>query len=101
MIWTVTAIVTGLVALIAATALTLFARRGRSRNGGPAPMASGDPYGGFYGLSPEETARFHRSAREHMRLHHAQWSRDYLPAAGGGGLPGRVAGIPRALRVRR
>jgi hypothetical protein len=36
-----------------------------------------------------------------MRRHQAQWSRDYLPGTTDGSLPGRIAGIPRALRVRR
>jgi hypothetical protein len=62
---------------------------------------AGDAFGALYGLSAEEAAHFHQSAREHARLHHAQWNRDYLPEVGGGALPGRVSGIPRALRVRR
>ena len=102
MIWTMTAIAAGFAVVAAAAILVLAGRRARSRNGGSGLIAAaGDPTGGFYGFSAEETARFHQSAREHARLHHAQWSRDYLPGVGGGTLPGRVAGIPRALRVRR
>jgi hypothetical protein len=100
MIWTMTAIAAGLVVLAAVAMLALAGRRGRNRNGGSGSVATaGGPHGGFYGLSPEEAARFHQSVREHTQLHHVQWSRDYLPGAGT--LPGRVAGIPRALRVRR
>lgn len=102
MIWTMTAIAAGLVVVIAAIGRAVAGRRARRLEAGAALLAAaGDPYGSLYGLSADEAARLHQSAREHGRLHHARWSRDYLPGAGGASLPGRVSGIPRALRVRQ
>lgn len=101
MFWTMTALAAGLAGL-AAAALAVAGRWARKRRAGLVRTApAGDLHGSLYGLTAEEAARFHQSAREHGRLHHARWSRDYLPGVAYEALPGRVSGIPRALRVRR
>lgn len=98
MFWTMTALVVGL----AAAALVVAGKWIRKRRGGVGSMATvGDPFGSLYGLTAEEAARFHQAVRERGRLHRARWSRDYLPGVPDAALPGRVSGIPRALRVRR
>lgn len=55
---------------------------------------------GIYGLSPRELDDFRALAREQSRNDQERWNRDY-PNGGDGAMPGRVAGIPRALRVKR
>lgn len=98
MFWTMTA----LAVVLAAAALAVAGKWVRNRRAGAGSMAAaGDPYGSLYGLTAEEAARFHQAVRERGRLHRARWSRDYLPGVPDAALPGRVSGIPRALRVRR
>lgn len=100
MVWILAALAAG-VAVAALAAAGMMARRRKGRSAAVGTVAIGVPYGSLYGLDPEEAARFHNSVREHTRRHRAQWSRDYLPGAAEGGLPGRISGIPRMLRVRR
>ncbi len=52
-----------------------------------------------FGIRPGELDEFRRSARDQLHSQREQWDRDYHPEAATA-LPGRVAGIPRALRVR-
>lgn len=51
------------------------------------------------GIRPGELEDFRQSARDQLHSQREQWDRDYHPDAAAG-LPGRIAGIPRALRVR-
>lgn len=53
------------------------------------------------GLMPADAARLRRSARAEMAREQAQWGRDYVPAVSEAALPGRIAGLPRTLRVRQ
>jgi hypothetical protein len=53
------------------------------------------------GLTPPDAARLQQSARMEMQRDQALWSRDYQAGAADGAGPGRIAGIPRTLRVRR
>jgi hypothetical protein len=101
MFWTIMAIAAGLVAL--AVAAVIIRRRAgtRIRVSGRVAARAADSHACPYGFTTEVSARFHRSARDQMRRYQAQWSRDYVPGATDGTLPGRIAGIPRALRVRR
>ena len=102
MFWTIMAIAAGLAGLALAAAVAI-GRRARIRvsASGRAAVGAADGYGSLYGFTTEDAARFHRSARDQMHRHQAQWSRDYLPDVTDRTLPGRIAGIPRALRVRR
>lgn len=54
-----------------------------------------------FGLTPSDAARLQQSARLEMRRDQALWGRDYLTGVSESAGPGRVAGIPRTLRVRR
>jgi len=54
----------------------------------------------FFGLAPQDAAQFERAAQEDRLREQGQWDRDYLQNTTAGAMPGRVAGIPRALRVR-
>lgn len=100
MFWTITAIAAG-VAVLAALAIVAVGRRARGRISTSGQAAAADSHTSPYGLTTEDAARLRRSARDQMRRHQAQWSRDYLSGVTDGALPGRVAGIPRSLRVRR
>lgn len=55
----------------------------------------------LFGFAPGEAIRFQQSARAQMQREQEQWGRDYMPGVSDGVLPGRIAGIPRTLRVRR
>jgi hypothetical protein len=52
------------------------------------------------GLAPGDAAEFRASAQKQMQHDRAQWGRDYVPGMSDGATPGRIAGIPRTLRVR-
>lgn len=90
--------------IVALIALVVAVRR---RHGGshsvqagkrvPAPSAGTS----LFGLAPGDAAEFRNSAREQTQLDRAQWGRDYLPGMSDSATPGRIAGIPRTLRVRR
>lgn len=54
-----------------------------------------------FGLTPSDAARLQQSARLEMQRDQALWGRDYPNGASESAAPGRVAGIPRTLRVRR
>lgn len=58
-----------------------------------------DADGGVYALNQNDLAAFRRSMQEEARAHQVGWDRDYSNVAGVG-LPGRIGGIPRALRVK-
>ncbi len=107
MLWTLVVVGAVIAALIGAAAFMLrkkIARRnvaiGR-RATGTAPEATDYEAHGLFGLSPRDAAPFQRSARDQMHRQQAEWSRDYLSGVSGGTGPGRLSGIPRALRVRR
>jgi hypothetical protein len=107
MLWTMAAIA-AVIAALAAAALAVLRKKASRRDrtigwnaGTIATGAEGDAAHGFYGLPPHDAARFQRLAREQMHRQQAEWSRDYLPSVTGGARPGRLSGIPRALRVRR
>ncbi len=91
-------------AICLALALALFARRRAVRRGrpstGPLAMAYSGASESFHGLRPGEIEDFRRSARDQLHSQREQWARDYNRDAGTG-LPGRVGGIPRALRVKQ
>ncbi len=74
----------------------VYARRRVQRQDGSAQPLSG---ANVLGIRPGELDDFRRSARDQLHSQREQWDRDYHPEAATG-LPGRVAGIPRALRVR-
>jgi hypothetical protein len=101
MLWTIMGLAAGLVVLAAAAVLIRRRAGTRIRLFGRIAARAAGSHGSPYGFTSEDAARFHRSARDQMRRHQAQWSRDYLPGRTDGSLPGRIAGIPRALRVRR
>lgn len=77
-------------------ALVIYTRRRALRRGGPAYSTAG---ANLIGIRPGELDDFRRSAREQLQSQREQWDRDYHPDISTG-LPGRVAGIPRALRVK-
>ena len=76
-------------------------RRFRPAGGAKLPASGAAPGTSHYGLAPAEAARFQLSAREQMQREQEQWARDYLPGMPDDAMPGRVADIPRTLRVRR
>lgn len=79
-----------------AFALVIYTRRRALRRGAPAYSAAS---ANVIGIRPGELDDFRRSARDQLQSQREQWDRDYHPDAATG-LPGRVAGIPRALRVK-
>jgi hypothetical protein len=89
---------------IAALIAILFAVR--RRQGAPRGRRAGTRVPGsstgtsLFGLAPGDAAQFRTSAREQMQHDQAQWGRDYVPGMSDGATPGRIAGIPRTLRVR-
>jgi len=91
-------ILSALVGLIISVALAyaVFARRRAHRRNEPVYATAG---ASEFGIRPGELDDFRRSARAQLQRQREQWDRDYHPDAAAG-LPGRVAGIPRALRVR-
>ena len=80
-------------------AFAVYAWRRTLRRGAPAAAYStaGESVNG---IRPGELEDFRRSARDQLHSQREQWNRDYHPDAAMG-LPGRVAGIPRALRVKQ
>lgn len=105
MSWTLLLAALGLFLCAVAAFPFLVRRRSviRRRNVAPdqaAPMAVGSP-ASLFGLAPQEAAQFRRAARSDMAREQLQWDRDYLPSVSDGAMPGRVAGIPRTLRVKR
>lgn len=103
--WTIAAIAAAFAALAAAAVVALrrkAARRGRTIGWvADALVAEAGAADGLYALSSQDAAQFERLAREQMHRQQAEWSRDYLPSVTAGTRPGRLSGIPRALRVRR
>ena len=95
-------------AAMIAAGLALWAAMWRRRRAArPVQASSAETASGFagggegvYGLNPRELEDFRANARAHTRDQHASWQRDY-PTSGADSLPGRLAGIPRALRVKR
>lgn len=79
-----------------AFAVAIYARRRALRRSGPAYSAATAT---VHGIRPGELDDFRRSARDQLHSQREQWDRDYHPDAATG-LPGRISGIPRALRVR-
>lgn len=79
-----------------ALAFRVYARRRALHRNGPAYVTAS---ANVFGIRPGELDDFRRSARDQLQSQREQWDRDYHPDAATG-LPGRVAGIPRALRVR-
>lgn len=93
--------------LCAVAALPFFVRRRGviRRNIGapdqPTAVAADVSPASLFGLAPQDAARFRRSARSDMAREQLLWDRDYLPSMSEGATPGRIAGIPRSLRVKR
>ena len=94
-------------AMLAAGLALWVALRRRRRMAGPVLAASietapgsGGGAEGVYGLNPRELEDFRANARANTLDQQASWQRDY-PSGGVNGLPGRLAGIPRVLRVKR
>ncbi len=83
-------------AISVAFAYAVYARRRAHRRTEPVYATAGARE---IGIRPGELDEFRRSARDQLQSQREQWNRDYHPDAAAG-LPGRVAGIPRALRVR-
>lgn len=79
-----------------ALAYGVYARRRALRRNSPVHATAG---ANVFGIRPGELDDFRRSARDQLQSQRERWDRDYHPDAAAG-LPGRVAGIPRALRVR-
>ena len=103
MFWTALAILIGLAAGIVVWAAMRFRRRAIRRVdvSGPAAIPGfADSADGVYGLSPRELEDFRATARQQTRDQRQRWQRDYL-TADVDGLPGRLAGVPRVLRVKR
>lgn len=107
MSWTIAAIAVAL-AVSAAAGVVVLRKKAAGRNrtiGWGAPIAVADAEAGaghgFYGLSSHDAAQLQRLAREQMHREQAEWGRDYLPTVTADTRPGRLSGIPRALRVRR
>lgn len=104
MSWTILMVALCALCLVAAAA-AIQTHRGRiSRRAGdsafamPVPLVTDSV--SFFGLAPQDAARFERAAQEDRRREQGQWDRDYLQNSTADVMPGRVAGIPRALRVR-
>jgi hypothetical protein len=76
-------------------------RRQRRAPGLRARVAAPSGGRGLFGLAPADTALLQSAAREAMERDRAQWGRDYVPGVSDSAAPGRIAGIPRTLRVRR
>ena len=87
-----------------AFAIAIYAWRRTLRRGRPAAGSLATAYSAagesVNGIRPGELEDFRRSARDQLHSQRKQWDRDYHPDTATG-LPGRVAGIPRALRVRQ
>ena len=101
MLWTVLAFLTGVSAGIAIVGVTLVRRRVRRRPVRRIPQGSEGAYGdagALQGLSARERSHFLTATRADTQAQRDRWDRDY-PGAGTS-LPGRLPGIPRALRVR-
>jgi len=110
MLWTLLATGAGIACLFAISLVAVFIvpRRRRSRtlmrsatigeSQGSASLA--DAPSSLFGLAPQEAAQFRQTAREQMHREQVQWARDYFSSTSDGALPGRIAGIPRTLRVR-
>jgi len=110
MSWTLLTAACGMalvVALAAAAALRILVRRngavrrGNRVSGRAAPAVAGGSGASLFGLAPQDAAKFRQSARSDMEREQLQWDRDYLPSVSDGAMPGRIAGIPRTLRVKR
>jgi len=102
MIWTMYAFLAGLAAGFVVVGITLLRRRARKRvrslPQGDAGFAYGEA-GAVHGLTPRERTSFFRMAREQTRVQRERWGRDY-PSSNVSSAPGRLPGLPRALRVR-
>lgn len=101
--------------LLAALAIVLFAvaalhvrvrwggpvRRGNGGSARSIPVVPDGSSASLFGLAPQDAAQFRQSARSDMAREQMQWDRDYLPSVSDDAMPGRIAGIPRTLRVKR
>lgn len=104
MSWTILMVALCAICVVAAAA-AIQTHRGRiSRRVGdstfvmPVPLITDSV--SYFGLAPQDAAQFERAAQEDRRREQGQWDRDYLHNGTVGVMPGRIAGIPRALRVR-
>lgn len=102
MLWITYAFLAGLAAGFVVVGITLLRRRARRRvrslPQGDAGLAFGDT-GTMHALTARERTSFLRMAREQTRVQRERWGRDY-PNSNVSSVPGRLPGIPRALRVR-
>lgn len=82
--------------------IAIFAAIRRRQRQAPGPRVAAPAAGrSLFGLAPADAERFQDAAREQMQRDRTQWGRDYLPGVADSAPPGRIAGIPRTLRVRR
>lgn len=101
MLWTVLAFLTGVSAGLAIVGVTLVRRRLRRRPVRRIPQGSNSAYGdagAIHGLNARERSHFLMATRADTQAQRERWDRDYPTASNS--LPGRLPGIPRALRVR-
>lgn len=102
MLWIALAFLAGLSAGIIVVGVTFIRRRLRRPirrlAQGDATITYGDA-DTIHGLSVRERANFLRVAREQAQTQRERWGRDYPSTSVSPG-PGRLPGIPRALRVR-
>jgi hypothetical protein len=104
MSWTFLLVALGIVLLVAATLHVVVRWGAFARRGVPVRAASAASSGSsasHFGLAPQDAEQFRQSARSDMEREQMQWDRDYLPGVSDGAIPGRIAGIPRTLRVKR
>jgi hypothetical protein len=97
MLWMTIALILGALALIAA--MTAFWGRisGRS-NSSALTVRIGDAPVSYFGLPPDDAEKLEQSARTAGRRERNRWMSDYRADSPA---PGRIAGIPSTLRVRR
>ena len=96
MSWTMIAQILGAIGLIAAVAAVLVRQSTRSSAVAVAPLS--DAPASYFGLAPEDAAQLEQSAQAVSRRERSRWVSDYQAESP---MPGRVAGIPSGLRVRR
>lgn len=102
MSWTILMVALCALGLVVAAAAVQMRRGGFSRNSSTVePVSFSGGSARYFGLASQDAVQFERAAQEDRRREQGLWDRDYQQDATAGAMPGRVAGIPRSLRVRR